>query len=63
MVMAPGGALFESAALKHGRVARPPLAGYRVPRFTHVPKLDVVLLARPGLPSAGAGETRRGRVG
>ena len=33
------------------------LAGYRVPRFTDVPELDVVLLDRPDLPSAGAGET------
>jgi len=28
-----------------------------VPRFTDVPELDVVLLDRPDLPSAGAGET------
>ena len=28
-----------------------------MPRFTDVPALDVVLLDRPDLPSAGAGET------
>jgi len=56
-VMALGGALFESVTFAHGRVARPSLSGYRVPRFTDVPELDVVLLDRPDLPSAGAGET------
>ena len=56
-VMALGGALFESVAFTRGRVARPSLSGYRVPRFTDVPELDVVLLDRPDLPSAGAGET------
>ncbi len=29
----------------------------RVPRFTDVPELGVVLLDRPDLPSVGAGET------
>jgi nicotinate dehydrogenase subunit B len=56
-VMALGGALFESVAFDHGRIAMPSLSGYRVPRFTDVPELDVVLLDRPDLPSAGAGET------
>ena len=56
-VMALGGALFESVTFVRGRVARPSLSGYRVPRFTDVPELDVVLVDRPDLPSAGAGET------
>jgi nicotinate dehydrogenase subunit B len=56
-VMALGGALFESVTFDRGRVARPSLSGYRVPRFTDLPELDVVLLDRPDLPSAGAGET------
>ncbi len=56
-VMALGGALFESVAFDHGRIAVPSLSGYRVPRFTDVPELDVVLVDRPDLPSAGAGET------
>jgi nicotinate dehydrogenase subunit B len=56
-VMALGGALFESVVFTCGRVARPSLAEYRVPRFTDMPELDVVLLDRPDLPSAGAGET------
>jgi len=56
-IMALGGALFESVSFARGRIARPSLSGYRVPRFTDVPELDVVLLDRPDLPSAGAGET------
>ena len=56
-VMALGGALFESVTFAHGRVTTPSLSGYRVPRFADVPELDVVLLDRPDLPSAGAGET------
>ncbi len=46
-VMALGGALSESVAFTRGRVARPSLSGYRVPRFTDVPELEVVLLDRP----------------
>ena len=57
-VMALGGALFESVSFERGRVARPSLSGYRVPRFTDIPELDVVLLDRPDLPSAGAGRPR-----
>ena len=56
-VMALGGALFETVVFDQGRIARPSLAGYRVPRFADVPELDVVLLDRPDLPPAGAGET------
>jgi isoquinoline 1-oxidoreductase len=56
-VMAIGGALFESVAFDYGQIASPSLSGYRVPHFTDVPELDVVLIDRPDLPSAGAGET------
>ena len=56
-IMALGGALFEAVVFDQGRIARPSLAGYRVPRFADVPELEVVLLDRPDLPSAGAGET------
>ena len=30
---------------------------YRVPRFTDVPPIEIVLIDRPEIPSAGAGET------
>jgi nicotinate dehydrogenase subunit B len=56
-VMALGGALFESVAFARGHAASMSLSGYRVPRFADVPELDVVLLDRPDLPAAGAGET------
>jgi isoquinoline 1-oxidoreductase len=56
-VMAIGGALFESVAFDYGQIASPSLSGYRAPHFTDVPELDVVLIDRPDLPSAGAGET------
>jgi len=56
-IMALGGAMFESVPLDHGQIARPSLSGYRVPRFTDIPAIEVVLLDRPDLPLAGAGET------
>jgi isoquinoline 1-oxidoreductase len=56
-IMALGGALFEQAGLDHGRLASPLLAGYRVPRFSDMPAIEVVLMDRPDIPPAGAGET------
>ena len=56
-VMALGGALFEQVKLEHGMLASPLLAAYRVPRFGDVPAIEVVLVDRPDIPSAGAGET------
>jgi CO/xanthine dehydrogenase Mo-binding subunit/aerobic-type carbon monoxide dehydrogenase small subunit (CoxS/CutS family) len=56
-IMALGGALFEQAGLDQGRLASPLLADYRVPRFSDVPAIEVVLVDRPDIPSAGAGET------
>ena len=57
IVMGLGGALFEQVHLEHGRILTSSLTEYRVPRFTDVPPIDVILLDRPDLPSAGAGET------
>ena len=56
-MMALGGALFEEVVLEDGHIAEPTLAGYRLPRFTDLPRLEVVLLDRPDIASAGAGET------
>ena len=56
-IMALGGALFEQLTLDHGHLASVALADYRVPRFTDLPAIDVVLVDRPDIPSAGAGET------
>ncbi|MFI5006265.1 MAG: molybdopterin cofactor-binding domain-containing protein [Solirubrobacterales bacterium] len=57
LVMGLGGALFEAVELDQGQVVNPRLSLYRVPRFSDLPDLDVVLLDRKDLPSAGAGET------
>ena len=56
-VMALGGALFEQVTLANGHQETRSLAGYRVPRFSDIPEIDVVLVDRPDIPSAGAGET------
>jgi len=56
-MMALGGALLEAVPVDHGRFVDPSLAGYPVPRFCDLPEIEVVLLDRPEVPSAGAGET------
>jgi isoquinoline 1-oxidoreductase len=56
-VMALGAALFEEIPWEGGQTGELALAGYRVPRFGDVPQVEVVLVDRPDLPSAGAGET------
>jgi CO/xanthine dehydrogenase Mo-binding subunit len=57
IVQAIGGALFEAIEYSNGRIGNPHFAQYRVPRFSDIPQIDLVLLNRPDLPSAGAGET------
>jgi isoquinoline 1-oxidoreductase len=57
VVQGLGGALFEAVQFSGGQVLNGSLEQYRVPRFKDVPELDVVLLDRRDLPSAGAGET------
>jgi isoquinoline 1-oxidoreductase len=56
-VMGLGGALTEAIRFSNGVILDPSLSRYPVPRFTDVPPIDVVLLQRPNIPSAGAGET------
>jgi CO/xanthine dehydrogenase Mo-binding subunit len=57
MMMGLGGALFEAIHFDSGRILNPKFSGYRVPRFSDLPELEVVLLDRKDLPSEGAGET------
>lgn len=57
LVQGIGGALFERILFSNGRIENPHLAKYRVPRFSDTPQIDIVLLDRKDLPSAGAGET------
>jgi isoquinoline 1-oxidoreductase len=56
IVQAIGGALFEAIRFEDGRILNPHFASYRVPRFSDVPQIDVIILDRKDLPSAGAGE-------
>jgi isoquinoline 1-oxidoreductase len=57
LVQAIGGGLFEAVQFADGRVLNPHFAQYRVPRFADIPKIELVLVNRPDIPSAGAGET------
>ena len=57
IVQALGGALFESIEFENGKILNPRFSRYRVPRFSDVPSIEVVMLDRKDLPSAGAGET------
>jgi len=57
IVQAIGGALFESIQFQNGKILNPRFATYRVPRFTDVPSIEVILVDRKDVPSAGAGET------
>jgi nicotinate dehydrogenase subunit B len=57
MVMGLGGALFEAIQFEDGKILNPRFSRYRVPRFGDAPEIEVVLVDRKDLPSAGAGET------
>jgi isoquinoline 1-oxidoreductase len=57
IVQAIGGALFEKILFANGRILNPHFAWYRLPRFTDMPQIEVVLIDRKDLPSAGAGES------
>ncbi len=56
--MGLGGALFEAVHFGPGGVlSNASMTDYRVPRITDLPAIEIVLLDRPDVPSAGAGET------
>ena len=57
IVQGLGGALFEAIDFEDGKILNPRFSRYRVPRFRDTPQIDVVLVDRKDLPSAGAGET------
>jgi CO/xanthine dehydrogenase Mo-binding subunit len=57
IMMGMGGALFEAIHFENGKILNPHLAQYRVPRFSDMPQIDVVILDRKDLAPAGAGET------
>ncbi len=57
LIQGLGGALFEAVDFDHGVIRNALLSQYRVPRFSDVPRIEVVLLDRKDQPPAGAGET------
>ena len=57
LIMGIGGALFEHNDFENGKILNGSFTDYRVPRFRDTPLIEVVLLDRKDLPSAGAGET------
>ncbi|MFH0946227.1 MAG: molybdopterin cofactor-binding domain-containing protein, partial [Planctomycetota bacterium] len=57
ILMGLGPALREEMVFQDGRILNASFAGYQVPRFADVPKIDVHLVRRDDLPSAGGGET------
>ena len=57
VVQGLGGALFEALEFANAALTNGTMEQYRVPRFRDIPAIEVVLLDRRDLASAGAGET------
>ncbi len=57
VVMGLGAALFEKVQFGEGEIDNASMTDYRVPRIDDVPPIEVILLDRRDLPSAGGGET------
>ena len=57
VVQAIGGALFEGIEFQNGQILNGKFSKYRLPRFSDMAPIEIVLLDRKDLPSAGAGET------
>jgi isoquinoline 1-oxidoreductase len=57
VVMAIGGALFEEIEFANGKILNGRFSRYRLPRFSDMPAIEIVMVNRKDLPSAGSGET------
>jgi isoquinoline 1-oxidoreductase len=57
IVMGLGPALREEVRFENGEIQTASFRGYPVPRYEDLPELDIHLVNRLDLPSAGAGET------
>jgi isoquinoline 1-oxidoreductase len=57
IVMGMGGALSEAMEFENGRILNAGFTRYLVPRFKDVPRIDVHLINKTDIPSAGGGET------
>ncbi len=56
IVQGLGGALFEAVDFAGGKILNPSVSAYRVPRFSDLPEIEIIMVDRKDLPSAGAGE-------
>ncbi len=57
LVMGLGPALRERMEFEKGKITNGTFSDYLVPRFADLPLMDIQLMDRPDIPSAGAGET------
>jgi CO/xanthine dehydrogenase Mo-binding subunit len=57
IIMGLGAALREEIQFENGKILNASFGEYLVPRVDDVPELEIHLVNRPDLPSAGAGET------
>jgi isoquinoline 1-oxidoreductase len=57
IMMGMGPALREAMQFEDGKILNADFAGYQVPRFKDMPKIDVHLVDNMDIPSAGGGET------
>jgi isoquinoline 1-oxidoreductase len=57
IMMGLGPALREEMKFEDGRILNAGFSGYKVPRFKDVPKIEVHLINKTDIPSAGGGET------
>lgn len=57
IIMGLGGALREEMEFENGKILNASFARYLVPRFKDVPKIDIHLINKTDMPSAGGGET------
>ena len=57
ITMGLGPALREQLQFEDGKILNSSFAGYLVPRFKDLPKLDIHLMNKTDTPSAGGGET------
>lgn len=57
VVQGLGGALFERIDFGDGRIRNAAFSTYRVPRFRDTPEIEVIMLNRKDIPSAGGSET------
>lgn len=56
LLMGIGGALFEELTWDARHITNGRLSSYRVPRFSDMPEIRIILMSRPQIPGAGAGE-------